>query len=256
MNILINKELHNYLQTIIIDTIEFGSAMKGRQTEQSDTDLLHIVQPHKCLVSSPIYTNHLLQYKEEDLGLHVDHIYCTSIQFVENLFNAESMINHEILRAGALKNTHLAWLETYASAFDCFKTYRGYLGFCNRDLKDCSKMFSDKRKAYKKLEFTKDALEYVNQHYPFDLIEINPDIVKLPYQEFSVELSKYMKMVIEVRENLRKDLDAGKMPYSVDADAFIKISSELGKPSLLPDNDFSDIMLSFYYKAMVLNEYK
>lgn len=253
MNIIIDKEIHDYLQTIIIDTIEFGSAMKGKKTPTSDSDFLHIVKPHKCFAVSPIYVNHLLQYKDEENN--ADHIYCTSVQFVENLFNAESMINHEILRAGALQNTSMEWLNSFKEAFDNFKTYRGYLGFCRRDLKDCSRLFKDKRKSYKKLMFVDEALSYLGQ-CGFIVCYVDPDIVYLPYNEFIVELEEYIKAVDSLRHYIGVAYERKEISYSVLVHDFNEISKFLSSIEFLPNNIFSDKIMACYYKAMVLNEFK
>lgn len=256
MNIIIDTDLHEYLQSITMNVIEFGSKMKGTSTIESDKDLLCIVKTHKSLVVSPIYTGHLLQYKEEG----IDYIYTTEQQFVNNIINTESLINHEIYRYNAVKETCLDWI--YDIDFDNFKTIKCYLGFARRDLKDCHSLYSkDKRKASKKLAFTNQALDYIYsvyerfgmsyQHKLFD--------TKLPEVEhkiFSASITEYLEDIENLRKTLAISLDSGKIPYSISDIDFMAIIDEMKDIELLPDNEYSNKILKYYYSAYFKNEYK
>lgn len=158
MNIIIDSITHDKLQEHVIDTIEFGSVMKGTNDNDSDHDYLHIISPSIHWLQAPYSTHHLLQYRDVDS----DHMYCTPHTFVKSLLDGDSTIFHEMLVNGALHDTCLSFIENFS--FDHYKTMRSYLGIARRDLKDVTKLFSsDKRKALKKFKFANIGYNYVRQ---------------------------------------------------------------------------------------------
>lgn len=157
MNIIIDETTHKQLQTFILDTIEFGSAMKNTADINSDHDYLHIISQSTLWMQAPYNVHHLLQFND---GQN-DHIYCTPQTFVKGLLDGDSTIFHEIHQYKALTGTCLEFLQRYN--FDYYTTQRAYLGIAKRDLKDCTKLFcKDERKARKKFKFALTAYNYVN----------------------------------------------------------------------------------------------
>lgn len=293
MNIIIGKELHEYLQTIKQETLLFGSRAGDGYNDNSDYDYLHIVKCHKALNVSPVYTGHWLQYKEVDENgkTIADHVYSTVPQFIHGVIDAESMIPWEILNYAksdrnkfsfenndrvssirVLENIQNEYNGVWYNALkENFKSARGFLGLARRDVKDASKYYnSDKERARKKILFAEQSLDYAEicmrkfyeTNYPNKLIWEQGNSIdwrnwNTDYQVFKRNLDQLNKYIDDMRA-IAQDLHNRKLiPYSVSEDAFNRINTtHLKNITLLEDNKYSDIMLNHYYKAAIENDYK
>ena len=241
MNIIIDEKTHLGLQNFVINTIEFGSAMKGTANINSDHDYLHIISPSSAWAQSPVNTHHLLQYKSED----ADHIYCTPDNFVKCLLDGDSTIFHEMLRYGALDKTCLGFLRSFK--FEHYKTLRAYLGIARRDLKEATKLFNkDERKALKKLQFAADAYNYYHEvRYNTDKIyDIGSpkDIHRV--LEISKELSSFIDMD---RRQLSSDLDAGTVQRTISIEDLELIQTQVQAFSM----SFYTHGLTFFFQSHI-----
>lgn len=226
MNIIIDKATHLELQRYLIDTIEFGSGMKGTSDVNSDHDYLHIIGTSHSWLMAPYNTHHLLQYKGED----GDHIYCNPHTFVKSLLDGDSTIFHEMLMYKAVAGTCLEALAQYK--FEHYKTYRAYLGIARRDLKEATKIFNkDKRKAQKKFKFAVQAYNYVNglmgdakplKFTPCDTV-----------QEMHKDCTEVQSLVEDLRVELNAQFNAGNIARSVSNAELEELESFLGLCELL-----------------------
>lgn len=250
MNIIISEELHLKLQKNIVSTIEFGSALKGEKTADSDSDLLHIVESADWWTSSPVANQHLLQYKTEN----EDHIYCNAHTFVKSLLDGDTTIFLEMHKYNGLDNTCLAFLNKYDFIF--YRSLRAYLGISRRDIKDTRKLWKDKenqiRKINKKLKFAEQGLSFVVEHlisksdsiedFDFFIEEYNrintlelfkngeKYITLTIDSEFSLldDISrKYNELLDYVRKYLNKYIESGFLEKTFDKDTFLTLISEL-----------------------------
>lgn len=271
MNIIITKELHQYLQTIIVESIIFGSvARENVRDEHSDIDYMHIVKCHKSLLTSSVYSMHSLQYKEVDETGKViaDHVYSTIPQFIQGIINSESMIPWECLFDGVFQeNSVIQPLMEYTELMTSFKAARGFLGLAKRDLKDASKYFNhDKHKCAKKLDFAVRSLEYCewiiqmiiganNQFYEeekrYDWVDWQTD-----YQKFSINLNRLNTKVELFRTYITNMLNENKILYSCSIETLQKLHTHfLNDVVTLTDNKFSLEMMDLYYKAAIENKF-
>lgn len=291
MNISISKELHEYLQTIIIETVIFGSRATGgntvaEYTERSDYDYLHIVKCHKSLNVCPIYTGHWLQYKEYDETGEViaDHIYSTIPQFIHGIIESESMINW--LTAAQYNNNHegsvfklmncSSYVRTDNGGYKfirCndikynFKVIRGFLGLARRDLKDATKLYQhDKRKTFKKIKFARDSLIWAvtgledmtksNTNWDYGLVLLDWSNWDIDYKKFKGCIDTLDKICNEMRDMLTDLNNKKAIAYTASANTLRNLHSEyLSNVELLEDNAFSDQMLDLYYNAYIENKY-
>lgn len=285
MNITISEELHNYLQTIIIESLIFGSKSSKKGTHvynnASDTDYLHIVECHKALSTCPVYAGHWLQYKEVDAGGNViaDHIYSTIPQFIQGIANAESMIPWEILNGGAklyqgeIIDTFEARTDSrsvmgmvwYTNIMDNFKSARGFLGLARRDIKDASKLFNhDKKKCKKKCKFALKAVCHamgIMANYRDnidDKLHFNIAIDHLnDFNTFKEFLEKANHNIDTLRDILTDMNNKKVIPYTISGEGMLVLHEHYLKDiELIDDNEFSTEMLRLYYKAAIDNEYK
>lgn len=228
MNIIIDELTADALFDYGLDSIEFGSALHGTKTEESDTDMLHIIEPSSMWLTAPYNTDHLLQYKEDN----TDHIFCTPNTFVNGLVNGDAAIFHEILRKGGLKGTCLEWLEEYN--FNHYKILRAYLGLARRDLKEVTKLWKDERKAKKKLRF---ALENYNFVAPFvyQVPTLYEDVNQWPElkegENLPQALHKLTRQALErldwLRDDLNTKIELGEIPRTLTEEAFESIDMRL-----------------------------
>lgn len=284
MNISISKSLHDYLQTIIIESLIFGSKSSQAGTNNSsDTDYLHIVKCHKALATCPVYAGHWLQYKETDESGNTiaDHIYSTVPQFIHGIINAESMIPWEVLNGGLSNingdfahaeitrhndNSIMSCGNGHIDIMDNFKSARGFLGLSRRDLKDASKLFNhDKKKCHKKINFSIKSM-----HYAMSIMFLYRDGIDTQLnhdymQEVDVNDYGNFKKILDVMnyniDKLRDILvdmhNTKEIPYTVNNDSMLYLHNKyLKNQILLEDNQFSDEMLQLYFKATTENEYK
>lgn len=238
MNIIIDQSTFDQLKLYTIDTIVFGSEMKGSSSVNSDHDYLHIIHPSIDWASSPVNTNHLLQYKCEK----EDHIFCTPQNFVKCLIDGDSTIFHEILRYGALKDTSLAFLNSFK--FDHYKTLRSYLGIARRDTKETTKLYkSDKNKSLKKLKFASESYNYVQKitgkFSPFHLNEIT-DV-----QQLLSCANNLSERINKMRHSLNDDLDHNKIKRTVSNEELNLIDEHLRKISY----ESYTTGLEYFYKS-------
>jgi len=266
MNITISKELHEYLQTIVIESVVFGSRAISVVDESSDTDYMHLIECHKVLATCPIYAGHWLQYKETDVNGNViaDHVYSTIPQFIHGVINAESMIPWEILavnhgRSGIVKVADFDVMNNFKSA-------RGFLGLARRDLKDSTKLFnSEIKKSKKKLKFAIRSLQYalsiLEKHSIINSVEIRnlvfDESVFDNYQDYIVVIKRVEKYVDTLRDVLIEAHNQRKIPYSVSMETIKELHKTfLCDMKFLDDNVYSDMMLDLYTKAAIENDYK
>lgn len=267
MNIIIDKILNDYLQSLITDTVEFGSRMKGATEVTSDSDLLHIIREPRILNCNTMFTNHQLQFKEfGDLG-YTDHIYCTTKQFVSNLINAESAIPYEVLSYDKLTNTSLFWLNAYKNEFKNFQTARCFLGLGRRDMHEAAKLFkNDYRNCNKKLKFTIEGLGYVCdilKHH--GLIQSGCELTNIlttfspqsSYTEFESIVHKINYFIEHFRKLLQQTLEQNKIPRSISPELYELCSNMIYHSArVLHVNEFDSILNSLYYNANINNVYK
>lgn len=296
MNIIITQELHEYLQSIIIETLLFGSRANGNNyTEDSDYDYLHIVACHKSLVTTPIYAGHWLQYKEVDANgkTIADHVYSTIPQFIHGVAASESMIPWEILynsknvggyQFGLTRDNSVKQLWTLTEEPDevhnyvshnslmfNFKTARGFLGLARRDAKDASKFYnSDKARSWKKIQFVIKSLNYatmcLSKVYVIDTGKrlnwgggVDPvlDCWDTSYQAFEAALAHLNKSIEELRTLSQDYLNRKLIPYTTNVVGLRLIHDKyLKELNFIDDNKYSDMMMEYYYKAAIENEFK
>lgn len=271
MNIIITKDLHEYLQTIIIESIVFGSvAREDVRDEHSDIDYMHIVKMHKSLATSSVYCMHSLQYKEVDDNGKViaDHVYSTIPQFIQGVINSESMIPWECLFDGVFQeNSIIKGLKKYQELLISYKSARGLLGLAKRDLKDASKYFNNnKHKCTKKIDFAVRSLDYCEW-----IIQKNIDI-KTPvytneeaynwrnwiddYQKFSYNLNKLNTKIEVFRTYINDMLNENKILYSCSIDTLQILHEKFLKDvEIIDDNSNSLKIMDLYYKAAIENKF-
>ncbi len=242
MNIHINKELHDYLQSIKLFEIKFGSHLKGKSNDSSDSDILVIVKSHKAVVSAPLYTNHLLQYK----GDNVDYVYVSEVQFFHNIVNAESAIFHEILRYNALNNTPFQFLNKIN--FLTHDTLKCYLGLMKRDLKASSANFKDKKVAKKKFQFFVESYLYLSS----TLLDLGVGHSEFSdnYTEFSESIDHNQIIIKAMRQKLNDLWLEGRIKKTISLNDLMLITDYLNNIELLPNNQYSDIILGIYLKEI------
>ncbi|AUS02842.1 hypothetical protein NVP2275O_261 [Vibrio phage 2.275.O._10N.286.54.E11] len=242
MNIIIDEVTHKELQKYVIETIEFGSTMKGTSTVNSDHDYLHIIYPSSTWQKSPVNTNHLLQYKDDG----ADHIYCDPVNFVKCLLDGDSTIFHEMLRYNVLNDTCISFLNKYK--FEHYKTLRAYLGIARRDLKEVSKLFNNNEvKSRKKLNFAIESHNYVcevlnatQRQYTLPMINTIHDL--------RVVLSSVQKSLDILRNDINLKLQSGTISRTISKEELHDIQSELNAFNVA----FYSSGLSFFYDSHIL----
>ncbi len=222
MNIIIDTDTFTALSDYKVFDVEFGSALWGTKNEQSDSDILRIIEPSKMWLSAPYNTDHLLQYKDE--VNNIDYIFCTPQTFIRGIVNGDSAIFHEILRLGGLKHTQLSFLEKID--FSTYKILRAYLGLAKRDIKETTKLWKDPRKSAKKLRFAAENVIYVAKELGFEIYVPDytyPDTI----QQLQVLQGQINSEITRVREELTRRLEANEIPRTITADDFAWIDYEL-----------------------------
>lgn len=221
MNIIITKQTKENLNPFVMNTIEFGSEMKGTSTEESDHDYLHIIRPSLTWMAAPYNTQHLLQYRADNGD---DHIFCTPQNFVKCLLDGDSTIFHEIVLYKALTGTCLEWVQDYE--FNHYKTLRAYLGIARRDLTEASKLFSkENRKARKKFKFAFEAYNYVAS-----VINEKPLLVPTAedsHQAFTMQCTQANKHVTDLREQVTIMQRKGEIEQTVSKEDLEVITEKL-----------------------------
>lgn len=130
MNIIINEEEHQYLQSITVNRFLVGSHLYGTTHPDSDTDYLCLYPTPEEELHSGLPNVHQFQYK--DTGGMTDWNYCSELQFRKNLYSGESVIHADIVLFTAYSNRKLELCRTY-------KVIKAYIGFARRDLKEAVK---------------------------------------------------------------------------------------------------------------------
>ena len=212
MNILIDAEVKAQLDPLIIQTIEFGSTLRGDRTAQSDRDFLHIIKNTPAMLAAPVYTHHLLQYKNNN----EDHIYCTVTSFVKGLIDGDSTVFIEILRSGRFRGSQeLSTLHTYMDKFSTYRMAKALVGTAERDIRECSKLFShDDYKSRKKYKFAlmglKMAFEVASERWPDAALDWESYVPVVPDVRLSdaVENLKHCNEITQKLATLRRDLNA------------------------------------------------
>lgn len=272
MNIIITKELNDKLKKHVVSTIEFGSALKGESNENSDRDLLHIIESADWFVSSTIANQHLLQYKTEN----EDHIYCTAHSFVKSLLDGDTTVFLEMHKYGGLNNTCLEFLNDYDFTF--YRSLRAYLGISRRDIKDVKKLWKNRselsRKINKKFKFTQQGVDFVVDHLiekcseesdfhsfitEYDNIKteilgtnstysINDDTT---YHDVDRVCIRYIDMIEIVRSKLNDYIEKGCLAKTFDKETFIKLTNDLNKNIEVVDTmrDCEDEVMGYFYDS-------
>ncbi len=248
MNIIISEDLHHKLQKHVTHTIEFGSGLKGNSDENSDKDLLHIVESADWWVSSPIANQHLLQFKEDNC----DHIYCNAHTFVKSILDGDTTIFIEMHRFGALKETNLSFLENYNLTY--YRTLRAYLGISKRDLKDIKKLWKTKnyRKMDKKFKFVKEGIDFVIKTLHSELVENaffkENDRSLLDHLFYEEHYEDKKEIVFETEYMTYEDLDAHVLSLLSYVDEFRTMINTLVEKKLLrktiKEHEFISLMAS------------
>ncbi len=130
MNIIINREEHEFLQEITVSRFLIGSHLYGTVHEGSDTDYLCVYATSEEELYAGLPTVHQFQYK--DLAGNTDWNYCSEMQFRKNLYSGESVIQADIVLFTNYSDKKLELCRTY-------KVIKAYLGFARRDLKESGK---------------------------------------------------------------------------------------------------------------------
>lgn len=130
MNIIIDQEEHEFLQSITLNRFLVGSRLYGTAREDSDTDYLCVYATSEEELYAGLPTAHQFQYK--DLEGNTDWNYCSELQFRKNLYSGESVIQADIVLFTSYSDKKLALCRTY-------KVIKAYLGFARRDLKEAGK---------------------------------------------------------------------------------------------------------------------
>lgn len=274
MNIIITEDLHNKFQKHIVSTIEFGSALKGESNENSDRDLLHIIESADWLVSSTVANQHLLQYKTEN----EDHIYCTAHTFVKSLLDGDTTVFLEMHKYGGLNGTCLEFLNKYDFVF--YRSLRSYLGISRRDIKDVKKLWKNKdtlmRKINKKFKFTQQGVDFVVDHLTkkcsdkkgFDEFIDKYNIMKseliknddfysidesTTYQEVDAICINYTSMIELVRNTLNSYIEKGYLEKTFDKNTFIELTKELNKNIKVTHNmaDCEEETMGYFYDSYI-----
>lgn len=265
MNIIIDEDLHNILQKNIVCTIEFGSGLKGESNENSDKDLLHIVESVDWWVSLPVANQHLLQYKSED----TDHIYCNAHTFVKSILDGDTTIFIEMHKYGALNGTCLDFLSNYNLTY--YRTLRAYLGISRRDIKAIKKLWKNKdyRKMDKKFKFTQQAIDLVINELR-DQVEDLSGLEKtfsdnlcyhnivlktetMDYQELEMHEKHFNGILEELRTFINIEVQADRMKKTVNTKEFIDIMSGLNKVKVHSDimEDAREKVISHFFTSYV-----
>lgn len=184
MNLLVEKSTYDEIvrKNLEIMHVNFGSAARNEATADSDTDTLMFIRRSDVWAQSPFYTHHLLQYK--DVESNRDIIICTVQSFVKGLIDGDSTVFIEILRNGWLEHTELTYLHRNMKMFSTYRMARALIGTAERDIKECTKLFSkDPRKSTKKYKFAIDglkmAIEVMQERWPsaaIDAADYIPDV--------------------------------------------------------------------------------
>ena len=212
MNILIDEEVKAQLDPLIIQTIEFGSTLRGDRTAQSDRDFLHIIKNTPAQMAAPVYAHHLLQYKKDN----EDHIYCTVTSFVKGLLDGDSTVFIEILRSGTFRGSReMSTLHTHMDKFSTYRSAKALAGTAERDIRECSKLFGhDDYKSKKKYKFAlmglKMAYDVACERWPDAALAWESYVPVVPDVRLSdaVENLKHCNEIAQKISKLRKDLNS------------------------------------------------
>lgn len=244
MNILIDDDLNTHLFSKVKYTLPFGSKIKGNANSESDDDLILIIPEYKSLIASPFFTRHCLQFKTENRDL----IYSTESQFINNLVNGETVINHQILTLGYLKNTPLEFLEKID--MNQFKLIRAYLGLMKRDLKDASSNIKNDKIFNKKIKFYNEGVQYLNsigiEYFPFEVEELDKNIEYVKMHSIFLE---------DTRKSVIRKLEKGTIKSFISYEDTKVVADFLSKLDFLENDTYTNKILNLYYEASICNNY-
>lgn len=130
MNIIINHEEHELLQSMQVACFTIGSRLYGTAREDSDTDYLCLYETSSVELHSGLPNVHQFQYKDTITG--TDWNYCSELQFWKNLHSGEATIHADIILFTDFADNKLELCHTY-------KIIKAYLGFARRDIKEAEK---------------------------------------------------------------------------------------------------------------------
>ena len=138
MNIKIDKDLKEYLDTIIVKTVVIGSKLYGTSDENSDTDYLHIIKAEKLgLNEASLLVYPLIhQFQYDDKENNEQHLYTLPYQFLRNAISGESTINVEAM---FFTDVFKKQKEFDLTRFRTYKVLKAYLGLAKRDCRQIRK---------------------------------------------------------------------------------------------------------------------
>lgn len=128
-----NQTLLKQLEEATLVKLAMGSHLYGLNTDQSDTDILHIHAKSKTLDNSFLWEHHQLQFKAKNTDL----VFTDLFIFIRNLLSGDSTINFEVLHSQELAGSDLKFLSDNKQQFYNYNILKSYLGLAKRDLKQC-----------------------------------------------------------------------------------------------------------------------
>lgn len=175
MNIHITKEQKDTLDENVICSFVFGSKLYKTDSEQSDTDILRIV--NNVNSNSFVWSHHNLQYTDNETN--TDYVYTTYPNFIRNLLTGDSTVNFEIVMFSG-QSEYLEFLQKNATKFATKKLIRSYLGLAKRDIKNFHKTgdLSKLNHAKRGIHFAGLLQTLLDDYMPFNehrLNESDPD---------------------------------------------------------------------------------
>lgn len=245
MNIHITDiEEFEKLKKATLLAIPIGSKMYGTNSENSDSDLLHIYVPSISERNSFVTTHHQLQYKENN----IDYIFINIQSFIRNCLIGDSPLNIECIFSNEMKySEHLNFLYDMRKAFNNYKIVKGYLGMGERDIKQISIKKNDISKN-KKLAHARRCLAFAEQilndkFTPY----MDTTLLNLMHTIFDISNFHERKTIIDITKNeidtLRKKITEQYNTKTLN----IPIYMETDKQYLL-DTALHDLMMSDVWK--------
>ena len=267
MNIHINLEDHIILMNRTIVSFEMGSHLYGLNNKHSDVDRLCIYAPTVKELTSPVDSFHQLQYTlkhtnhNSPLTYSIDYVYTSLPNFFRNLMSGDSTINFEVLYH-PMFNQHFGFTPN-PSNFVSYSLIRSYLGMARRDMKQVTKMPTEREK-WSKLTHIVRGIHTAEMlfngtfnfgvfregHELFDTLKMLKNQPGKFYGELSQNtIVEYNYRHDELREKLNKSLESGSIK-PVPSPAIVNLVNE--SVANIVDSDMlggEDSYLANYYNA-------
>lgn len=200
-----NEKLFNQLQKATLVKCKVGSTLYGTNNKNSDQDFLYIYATSLNELNSIIWSQHQLQYKENN----IDHNFVSIHSFIKNIINGDSTINYEIIQSDELNNTSLQFIHDYKHIFNTYKIVKSYLGLCKRDLKYITNCTTEYQ--------TNKQLEHINRGYLFakNIMSLDENVFYNTINELKdnkiLDISKLTLMVTDFRNELTELFNNNKL---------------------------------------------